>query len=1048
MSHFFIRRPILAWVIAIVIMLAGIHALTRLSVSRYPDIAPPSVDIEASYPGASAETAEESVTQIIEQNVTGLEGLRDIVSSSDRYGNVTVSLTFLAGTDLDIAHIQTQNKLQQAIPLLPQIVQQQGVSVSKASGARQLVVAFVAADGSGLRTDEIDDFVATTVFDSLSRVSGVGTVQLFGSKRAMRIWLDADKLTAYKLTPDDVARAIRAQNAQASIGQLGDTPAVPGQQLNASVIALGRLRTEDQFRNIVLRNENGSGASLRLGDVARVELGRADYSRLARYNGKPTSGIGITLADGANSLRMIEGVKTELARLEQQMPRGLHAVYPFDTSPYVRLSIIGVLETLLVAIGLVFLVMFVFLQDIRATLIPTIAVPVVLLGTCIVMAAVGLSINMLTMFAIVLAIGLLVDDAIIVVENVERLMQEEGLSPVEATSRSMRQITRALIGIASVLSVIFVPMSFLEGSAGVIYRQFSITIVSAMVLSMLVAIVLTPALCVTLLKPRDDNARNRDRGFFRWFNQRFDRLNRRYEALTAAILRRPLRWISVYVVLSALMLGLFHRLPTGFLPAEDQGYLLTMVQGPVGATQGRTLDVLGQVEKIFLQGEGKAVQSTFTVAGSNFSGLGQNAGFGFIQLRDWSQRESEELSVTAVQQRAAAQLSEIKDARVFAFAPPPVVQLSTSVGFDFYLQDVYGQGHKALTAARDQFLALAEKSALLSNVRANGQDDTPQLYIDIDPQKVASLGLDMGDVEDTLSVAWGGRYIDDFVDKGRVKRVILQADAPYRMRPEDFGRWHVRNGDGEMVSVSAFASSRWEFGPPQLERYNGVSAMNVNGESVPGVSTGEAMHEVERLVAQLPPGFAAEFVGQSFEEREAVAQAPWLYALSLLVVFLWLAALYESWSLPIAILLVVPLGIIGVVMATLLRGMERDVYFQVAVLTTVGLASKNAILIVEFAKQHMAQGRSLIDAAVFAAHSRLRPILMTSLAFGFGVLPLAVATGAGAGAQRAIGTGVFGGMLASTFLGIFFVPLFFVLVQRAFHGRPRKDVPEAAADPP
>ncbi|QWP77554.1 efflux RND transporter permease subunit [Lysobacter sp. K5869] len=1044
MSHFFIKRPILAWVIAIVIVLAGAYALTRLPISRYPDIAPPAVDIEASYPGASAETVEESVTQIVEQNVTGLEGLRDIVSTSDRYGNVTVSLTFVAGTDLDIAHVQTQNKLQQAIPLLPQIVQQQGISVSKTSGARQLVVAFVAADGSALRTDEIDDFVATTVYDALSRVPGVGAVQLFGSKRAMRIWLDADKLTAYKLTPSDVAAAIRAQNSQASIGQLGDTPSVQGQQLNASVIALGRLRTAEQFRNIVLRNATGSGAALRLSDVARVELGRADYSRLARYNGKPTSGIGITLANGANSLRMVEGVKAELARLKPQMPRGLSAVYPFDTSPYVRLSILGVVETLLVAIGLVFVVMFVFLQDIRATLIPTVAVPVVLLGTCIVMAVVGLSINMLTMFAVVLAIGLLVDDAIIVVENVERLMQEEGLSPVEATSRSMRQITGALIGIASVLAVIFVPMSFLEGSAGVIYRQFSITIVSAMVLSVVVAIVLTPALCATVLKPYDAAAHNRHRGFFRWFNDRFERFGRRYEGLSAAIVRRPLRWIALYLALSAVMIGLFFRLPTGFLPAEDQGYLLTMVQGPVGATQGRTLKVLDQVENIFLHDERAAVQSTFTVAGSNFSGKGQNAGFGFIQLRDWSERKSSAQAVTAVQGRAMARLSKIQDARVFAFAPPPVVQLSTSAGFDFYLQDSYGQGHKALLAARERFLTLAEKSKLLSNVRANGQDDTPQLYIDIDPQKVASLGLSMSDVEDMLSVAWGGRYIDDFVDKGRVKRVVLQADAPFRMRPEDFGRWHVRNGDGEMVSVSAFASSRWEYGPPQLERYNGVSATNINGESVPGVSTGEAMQEVERLVAQLPPGFAAEFVGQSFEEREAVAQAPWLYALSLLVVFLWLAALYESWSMPAAVLLVVPLGIIGVVLASVLRGMERDVYFQVAVLTTVGLTSKNAILIVEFAKQRVEQGMPLIEAAVSAAHSRLRPILMTSLAFGFGVLPLAVATGAGAGAQRAIGTGVFGGMLAGTFLGLFFIPLFFVLVQRVFHSFHRREAGAAA----
>ncbi|MGO4261617.1 efflux RND transporter permease subunit [Lysobacter sp. TAB13] len=1032
MSHFFIKRPILAWVIAIVTVLAGLYALTRLPISRYPDIAPPSVDIEASYPGASAETVEESVTQIIEQNVTGLEGLKDIVSTSDRYGNVTVSLTFVTGTDQDFAQIQVQNKLQQATPLLPQIVQQQGISVTKASGARQLVVAFVSTNGN-LRTDEIDDFVATTVFDSLSRVPGVGTVQLFGSKRAMRIWLDADKLNSYKLTPADVSAAVQAQNSQASIGQLGDTPSVQGQQLNASVIALGRLRTPEQFRNIILRNESGSGASLRLGDVARIELGRADYSRLARYNGKPTSGIGITLANGANSLAMVEGVKAQLDRLKPQMPRGLTAVFPFDTSPYVRMSIHGVVETLFVAIFLVFVVMYLFLQDIRATLIPTIAVPVVLLGTCIVLAVVGLSINMLTMFAVVLAIGLLVDDAIIVVENVERLMHEEGMTPVEATSQSMKQITGALIGIASVLSVIFIPMSFLQGSAGVIYRQFSITIVSAMVLSVIVAIVLTPALCVTLLKPYDPAAPRRQRGFFHWFNRKFDQGGRRYEGFIAGMLKRPLRWVAVYLGLGVLMAVLFFRLPTAFLPAEDQGYLLTMVQGPVGATQARTLKVLDQVEHIFLKDESKAVAATFTVAGSNFSGKGQNAGFGFIQLRDWSERKPAELGVKAVQQRAAKQLSKITDARVFAFAPPPVVQLSDSVGFDFYLQDSYGQGHKALTAARDKFLELAAKSPLLANVRANGQDDTPQLYINIDPQKVASLGLSMSDVEDMLSVAWGGRYIDDFIDRGRVKRVVMQADAPFRMRPEDFGRWHVRNKQGEMVSVAAFATSRWEHGPPQLERYNGVSAMNLNGEAVEGLSTGEAMQEVERLVAQLPQGFAAEFVGQSFEEREAVSQAPLLYALSLLVVFLWLAALYESWSMPVAILLAVPLGIIGVVVFTFMRGMERDVYFQVAVLTTVGLTSKNAILIVEFAKHYVEQGKSLIEATVLAAHSRLRPILMTSLAFGFGVLPLAVATGAGAGAQRAIGTGVFGGMLAGTFLGVIFIPLFFVLVQRAFH---------------
>ncbi|GAB3390062.1 efflux RND transporter permease subunit [Lysobacter fragariae] len=1048
MSHFFIRRPILACVIAIMIMLVGIVALTRLPVSRYPDIAPPSVDISASYPGASARTVEDSVTQIIEQSITGLDGLRDIISTSDHNGNVVITATFGNGVDPDTAQVQVQNRLQQAIPLLPQIVQQQGISASKASSARQAVVGFVSEDGS-LSAGDIDDYVATNVFDPLSRVPGVGTVQLFGSRHAMRIWLDADKLNAYGLTPADITSAVQAQNAQASIGQIGDLPSVPGQQLNASVVALGRLSTPEQFRNVVLRSGDDNGATLRLGDVARVELGQADYSTSARYNGKPVSGLGLTLAKGANALEMVGGVKALLEKLKPQMPRGLKAVIPYDTTPYVRKSIKGVVETLLAAIVLVFAVMFLFLQNLRATLIPTIAVPVVLLGTFAVLSVAGLSINMLTMFAVVLAIGLLVDDAIVVVENVERLMREEGLSPAEATRRSMSQITGALVGIATVLSVVFIPMSFLQGSVGVIYRQFSITIVSAMVLSVIVAIVLTPALCALLLKPVDKHAHAPQRGFFHWFNTKFDRASQRYQGIVAHMLGRPARYLAVYVALASLMGLLFLRLPTAFLPDEDQGFLFTLAQGPVGATKERTAKALEQVEDYFLNKEKDVVASTFTVAGFSFSGPGQNAGFGFVELKDWSERRRAEQSVGALQERAGGALGEIRDAQVFAFAPPPVLELGIATGFDFYLQDNYGQGHAALSAARDKFTELASKSPLLANVRANSQDDTPQLHLDIDPQKVAAQGLSMDDVGETLSIAWGGRYIDDFVDRGRIKRVIVQADAPYRMTPEDFGRWSVRNNRGQMVSVASFAHPRWEYGPPQLGRYNGFSAVNFNGEGAPGVSTGAAMAEVERLVAELPPGFSAEFTGQSYQERKAGQQTPLLYAVSLIVVFLCLAALYESWSIPTAIMLAVPLGIIGAVIATVVRGLERDVYFQVAMLTTIGLTSKNAILIVEFARENLARGLSLTDATLAAVRGRLRPILMTSLAFGFGVLPLAVATGAGAGAQRAIGTGVFGGMLAGTFLGIFFIPLLFVVVERLFRKfarAPRGRAGELAAD--
>ena len=1037
LSRFFIDRPIFAWVVAVIIMLFGLLAITRLPNARYPNIAPPSVAINASYPGASAQTVEDSVTQIIEQNMTGLDGLIYMVSTSDNNGNVSIQLTFASGTNPDIAQVQAQNKLQQAVPLLPQIVQLQGISVSKSNNAFLLAVGFTSEDGK-MNEGDIGDYLATNIVDPMSRVEGVGSVQLFGAKYAMRIWLDPGKLDTYHVTAGDVIAAIQGQNAQVSVGQLGDLPAVPGQQLNATITALGRMHSPEEFSNIVLRS-NTDGSTLRLRDVARVELGQATYGFAARYNGKVASGMGITLATNANALRTVSNISALLQRLEPTFPNGLKASIPYDTTPFVRKSIEEVVKTLAEAILLVFLVMFLFLQNLRATLIPTIAVPVVLLGTFAILQVAGYSINMLTMFAVVLAIGLLVDDAIVVVENVERLMTDEGLSPVEATRRSMDQITGALIGIATVLSAVFVPMAFLNGSSGVIYRQFSITIVSAMVLSVTVAIVVTPALCATLLKPVKKGEHHSDRGFFRWFNYAFDNGNRRYQGIVASIISRPARFMLIYLALASLMGLLFIRLPTAYLPDEDQGYLFTLVQTPVGATLPRTVKALDQIRDYVLNHEKDAVDSIFTIAGFSFNGSGQNNGLGFILLKDWSERTSPQLSIRAIQGRAYGALSQISDAQAFAFAPPPITELGNSAGFDVYLKDDKGQGHAALIAARNQLLGMASTDKLLANVRPNGQEDAPQFRLDIDAQKAASLGLSMADVNDTLSVAWGGRYIDDFIDRGRVKHVIVEADAPYRMVPDDFNRWYVRNTAGNMVSAASFSNSHWTYGSPRLERYNGVAAVDINGEAAPGVSSGEAMKEMEKLVAQLPPGYSVDWTGESYQERAAGSQTPLLYTLSLIVVFLCLAALYESWSIPTAILLAVPLGVIGAVLATSFRGLERDIYFQVAMLTTIGLASKNAILIVEFAKEYVEAGKNVIDATLHAVHDRLRPILMTSLAFGLGVLPLAVATGAGAGAQRAIGTGVFGGMLAGTFLGIFFIPLFFVVVQRVFHSVPVVD---------
>ena len=1028
MARFFIDRPIFAWVIAIIIMLAGVLALTQLPISRYPTIAPPSVTINANYPGASAQAVENSVTQIIEQSMTGLDGLDYLSSTSDSNGSVSVTLTFKTGTDPDIAQVQVQNKLQGATALLPQVVQQQGIGVTKASSGFLQVLGFVSEDGSMDRND-ISDYVSSNIVDPLSRVPGVGSVQVFGGKYAMRIWLDPGKLNTYKMAPADVIAAIRAQNAQVAVGQLGGTPAIDGQQINATITAQDRLQTPEQFRDIVLRSGQ-DGSVLRLGDVARVELGSESYSVISRYNGQPASGVAVSLATNANALSTADGMAELMEQMKPSFPPGLKVVIPFDTTPFVRVSINEVVKTLIEAVVLVFLVIFLFLQNFRATLIPTIAVPVVLLGTLAILLALGFSINMLTMFAMVLAIGLLVDDAIVVVENVERLMSEEGLSPLEATRKSMDQITGALVGIGMVLAAVFIPMAFLTGSTGVIYRQFTATIVSAMGLSVLVAIVLTPALCATMLKPLKKGEHHGEKGFFGWFNKKFDAGNKRYQGFVGKMLRRSGRFLFIYALLALVMVFVYSRVPSSFLPDEDQGVLFTIVQTPVGATQERTQKVMEQVEKHYLENEAEHIESTFSVQGFSFAGSGQNNGMVFVKLKDWEERTSAESSVDALVGRAMGAFSQIKDAMVFAIAPPPVTELGTTGGFNLYLKDNAGAGHQALVAARNQMLGAAGQSKLLMGVRPNGQEDTPQFRLDIDTEKAAALGVSIAEINSTLTVAWGGQYIDDFVDRGRVKRVYLQADAPFRMVPEDFGKWYVRNGAGEMVPFGSFATTRWEYGSPRLERFNGASAINITGTPAPGISSGDAMAEMERIAGELPEGFGIEWSGQSYQERAANAQTPMLYALSVLIVFLCLAALYESWTIPTSVLLVVPLGILGTVLFTWLRGLERDVYFQVGMLTTVGLSSKNAVLIIEFAKANVEKGMDLVEGTLAAIGDRLRPILMTSIAFGFGVLPLALASGAGSGAQRAIGTGVVGGMLAGTFLGIFFIPLFFVVVRR------------------
>jgi multidrug efflux pump len=1027
MAHFFIDRPVFAWVISIVIMLAGSLAVLTLPVSMYPTIAPPTIEVRATYPGASAAVVENSVTQIIEENMTGLDGLIYFSSSSADNGVATITLTFANGTDPDIAQVQVQNKLQLALPLLPQEVQAQGINVNKSSSGFLQVVGFVSSDGSMSRAD-IADYITSNVAQPLSRVQGVGNVQVFGAKYAMRIWLDPVRLETYALSTDEVIAAIRAQNAQVAVGQLGGTPIAEGQQINAAITGRGRLSSVSEFEQIILRG-NEDGSTLTLSDVARIELGAENYEFYPTYNRSPATGVGIFLATGANALQTAEAVAELLDELRPFFPDGLVTETPFDTTPFVRVSISGVVKTLAEAIGLVFLVMFLFLQNLRATFIPTIAVPVVLLGTFGVLAALGFSINMLTMFAMVLAIGLLVDDAIVVVENVERIMREEALSPREATRKSMTQITGALVGIGLVLSAVFVPMAFLSGSTGVIYRQFSATIVSAMALSVLVAIVLSPALCATLLKPIGRGEDHDGPRLFRGFNRQFERATLAYQRGVGGILTRKLRFCLLFIALCGVMVFLYLRLPSAFLPMEDQGVLFTEVTTPVGSTRDRTLESIAAVENHFLDEESDLVESVFSVQGFSFSGQGQNTGMAFVKLKDWSLREGEGEDASAVAARASAAWNDIVDANVFSFSPPAMPELGTASGFSAYLKDNANLGHDALIDALQRLLTAGNSDPRLVNLRHNGQSDQPKFRIDLDTERASALDLSLATINSTLSTAWGGRYIDDFMHAGRIKRVYIQADAPYRMQPGDFARWSVKNRKGEMVPFGAFATGRWDYGSPRLERYNGTPAVAIQGEAAPGVSTGEAMNLLEQLAGDLPPGFGIEWTGLSYQERQAGAQLPLLYSLSLVVVFLCLAALYESWRVPSAVILVAPLGILGTLLANTLRGMEQDIYFQVAMLTTVGLTSKNAILIVEFAKRYYEEGHALMESTLAAVKDRLRPIVMTSLAFGFGVLPLAIASGAGSGAQQAIGTGVLGGMLVGTGLGLFFIPLFFFLVQ-------------------
>lgn len=1044
MSRFFIDRPIFAWVIAIVIMVVGGISIVGLPVAQYPPIAPPAIEVTASYPGASAKTLEDTVTQVIEQKLNGIDNLRYIESNSDSAGTVTISVTFEGGTDPDIAQVQVQNKVALATPLLPQEVQQQGVRVTKSVKNFLIVIGLVSEDGSMTAAD-LGDLAVGSLQDALSRLPGVGDIQAFGTQYALRIWLDPDKLTKYQLATSDVTAAVKAQNAQVSAGAIGEVPAMPGQLLNATIMAQSRLQTPEQFGGILLRvNTDGSRVFLR--DVARIELGSESYTNLGRYNGKPATGMAIKPATGANALETVVGVRKKVEELAKFFPPGVKVIYPYDTTPFVRISIKEVVKTLLEAVVLVFLVMYLFLQNWRATLIPTIAVPIVLLGTFGIMAAFGFSINTLTLFGLVLAIGLLVDDAIVVVENVERVMQEEGLSPKEATRKSMDEISGALVGIGLVLCAAFIPMAFFEGSTGVIYRQFSLTIVSAVVLSVFVALILTPALCATLLQPVTKGHHVQKRGFFGWFNRIFDRNADRYQRGVATFLRHTGRALILYGVIGGAVVWMFLRTPTGFLPDEDQGVLFAMASLPPGSTREQSLKVLERIEQHFMVGEKDNINGIFGVLGFSFSGSGQNQVLAFINLKDWKERKSPEQHVKAIQGRAMGAFMQFKDAFAFAFAPPAVLELGTATGFDVRLVDRAGLGHDALMNARNQLLGMSMQNPVLTRVRPNGLDDMPEYHIDIDQEKASALGLSLADINSSLSTIWGSTYVNDFIDKGRVKKVFMQGDAPFRMNPEDVNRWYVRNAQGGMVPFSAFSTANWRLGSPKLERFNGVPSMSILGEPAEGHTSGEAMAEVEKMAQALPAGIGIEWAGLSYEERLSGSKSAALYTVAMLMVFLCLAALYESWAIPFSVMMDIPLGALGVLAATQIRAFPNDVYFQIGLITIIGLSAKNAILVVEFAKEHFDRGASLIDAALHAVRQRLRPILMTSLAFGLGVLPLALSTGAGSGSQNAIGTGIVGGAITTTLLGLFFVPLYFVVIMKLFRVKPL--YPTGPSQPP
>ena len=1027
-SKFFIKRPIFSWVLAIIVMIGGLLSLAQMPIEQYPNIAPPTVSISTSLPGASAKVLEDSVTQIIEQNLSGIDNLRYFESSSDSDGNVKVTLTFEPEADIDIAQVQVQNKLQAAMALLPNEVQQQGVRVNKANNNFLLVVALYSKDDRFNQAD-LGDLLLTDLKDQIARIDGVGNIIVFGNPKAMRIWVDPIKLFTYGLNISEVEKSIRQQNIDISTGQLGGLPAIAGQQINATINSKSKLKDVDSFKKIIIRAKK-DGSIITLNDIAKVELGSDKYSTIARYKKHPASGMAVVLASGANALDTAELIKNKVSQIEKFLPKEVGVIYPYDSTPFIKLSIKGVVKTLFEAVFLVFLVMLLFLQNFRATLIPTIAIPVVLLGTIAILNVFGFSINTLTMFAIVLVIGLLVDDAIVVVENVERIIHEDGLDPKQATKQSMKQITSALIGIALVLSAVFVPMAFFGGLAGKIYQQFSVTIVSAMALSVLVALILTPSLCVTILQSRKDQKKGIKFGFLALFNKKLEKFRDLYVSFSQKIITCKKKAFAIYAVVIVALILLFRMLPTSFLPSEDQGTMYLMTKSPSGSTLDRTMESLEKVEDYFLEEEKNNVEHLFTVAGFSFSGRAQNVGFGFVGLKDWSEREGKENSVQEISSRAYGKLQEIKDALVFTFFPPSIRELGTTSGFNLQLLDRSNKGHKFLMEARNQLLEKSSLSESLIGVRPNGLDDVSEYKIDINDKKAMSLGINIDDINSTLQVGWGSLYVNDFIDKGRVKKVYLQGDAKYRMVPDDLSKWYIKNDLDEMVQLTSFAKGSWSYGSPKLERFGGVASSNIQGSGATGVSSGEAINKMESLIKELPEGIDYFWSGLSYEEKRLGSRTLILYAISILVVFLSLAALYESWTIPFAVIMVVPFGALGAVGMSKLFGMNNDVYFQIGLLTTIGLSAKNAILIVEFARDLTKQGVDLVDAVLKAAKLRFRPILMTSMAFLLGVMPLATATGAGSASQKAIGIGIIGGMLMATFIATLFVPLFFVIMQR------------------